>query len=312
MKEDNTPMGAARRKEPTTKKRLRLEKAKELKAKGALAKVKRAEKRKSKPGVTDPENMVEITRAPKPKTNTLLAPTKPPARYRKRQVHKSWLPTHVWHAKRSQMTLPKYPLWRFLIPLTPTEKCYRTTHRAAANRGCIAWDTSFMSTVGLEGVEASLLGLFRSIGFPEDILTCMGGHKWRRGTRAYKAWIRGRDDVEVSIAPVTIIWCATEDDPGEDINEECLKKRKRKVLLRVHPSAFFQTWNEILKVSKTQRPQVVLEDLRFELGSIEITGAASTETLVAALQPNGPISNSVRRFRRLLGLNPFTKKKACS
>ena len=41
MKEDNTPTGAARRKKPDTHKRLRLEKAKELKAKGVLKKKKR-------------------------------------------------------------------------------------------------------------------------------------------------------------------------------------------------------------------------------------------------------------------------------
>ncbi len=282
---DNTPTVTSRRRKPTPHQRLRLEKAKELKKMGALTKKKRAAK-KQKLGETDPEKMVAIDPPlPKGKKNTLATPGKPPAKFRKRQIHKSWLPTHLWHAKRARMTEPKYPLWRFAIPLTPTEKCYRTTHRAATSRGCVAWDTSYVGTIGIEGVEASLLGLLRGVGVAEGMLSGKREAKWRSGTRSWEGWVRERDGDQNWMAPVKIVWCAAEEtSPGEETAQE-KKKSKRKMLLRVHPSAFLGVWNEVLKVAKVQRPQAMVEDLRFEIGSIEVIGPASTEALISALHP---------------------------
>ena len=325
MKDDNTPTITARRRKLTPHQRLRLGKAKELKKLGAFTKKKRDESRKQKPGETDPEKMVSIApRLPKLPKDTLSEPGKPAAKFRKRQVHKAWLPTHLYHAKRAHMTPPKEPLWRFAIPLSPTDKCYRSTHRAASMRGCVAWDTSYMSTIGVEGVEASLLGLFRSVGIEEKMLAGKSGAKWRRGTRVWEGWIRERDGEKRWIAPVVVVWCLDESstEDGSELKQEkdaaladdaksanggglesgadqddvvmqeitdtpkrAAKKPKRKLLLRVHPSAFLQVWNEILKVAKIQRPPATVEDLRFEIGSIEVTGPGSTEALIGVLHP---------------------------
>lgn len=329
MKDDNTPTVTARRRKLTPHQRLRLGKAKELQKLGALTKKKRDESKKQKPGETDPEKIVLIApRLPKLPKDTLSKPERAAAKFRKRQVHKAWLPTHLYHAKRAHMTPPKEPLWRFAIPLSPTDKCYRSTHRAASMRGCVAWDTSYMSSIGVEGVEASLLGLLRSMGVEEKMLIGKVGAKWRRGTRGWEGWIRERDGEKRWYAPVAVMWClnesATEDGSGStQENEAALdddaketnkggqktgatqedvvmqeikdvpkqaanqqqKKPKRKLLLRVHPSAFLQVWNEILKVAKIQRPPVMVEDLRFEIGSIEVTGPGSTEALIGVLHP---------------------------
>ena len=289
MKDDNTPTITSRRRAPTPHQRLRLEKAQKLKAMGTLTKKKRldakTQKSQQQDGETDPAKMVSVApRPPKLKKDTLSQPSKPPARFRKRQINKSWLPTHVWHAKRARMTEPMDPLWRFAIPLTPTEKCFRTTHRAASGRGCVAWDMSYVGTIGVEGVERSLIGLLRAIGVEEGMLTGKGGAKWRRGTRGWEGWIRERDGERWWIAPVGVVWCVGEEDSegGDGIEQ---KKSKRKLLLRVHPSAFLQVWNEVLKVAKIQRPQAMVEDLRFEIGSIEITGPGTTEALIGALHP---------------------------
>jgi len=322
MRDDNTPIVTSRRRKPTPHQRLRLEKAKELKKLGALTKKKRDEPKKQKPGETDPEKMVSIApRIPNLKKDTLSKAAKPAARFRKRQVHKSWLPTHLYHAKRARMTPPKEPLWRFAIPLTPTDKCYRTTHRAASSRGCVAWDVSYMGTIGVEGVESSLLGLLRSIGLEENLLIGKQQAKWRKGTRGWQGWVRERDGEKRWIAKVGAVWC-TDDTPMEgseannvlqeategsearpqaeqnaqpgtaavlnQVAKQGKKKPKRKVLIRVHPSAFLQVWNEVLKVAKIQRPAAMVEDLRFEMGSIEITGPESTEALIGALHPTKP------------------------
>lgn len=317
MKDDNTPTVTSSRRKLTPHQRLRLDKAKELKRLGALTKKKRDEFKKQKPGEIDPEKMVSITpRVPKLKKDVLSKPAKPPAKFRKRQIHKSWLPTHLYHAKRAHMTPPKEPLWRFAIPLTPTEKCYRLTHRAATSRGCVAWDTSYMATIGVEGVEGSLLALLKSIGVDTNMLVGKREAKWRRGTRWWEGWIRERDGEKRSIAKVGVVWAldATaaegpepvipkKDSLGDQVVEDKVKVKvqqekeavhvpvatrkqkepRRKLLVRVHPSAFLQTWNEILKVAKIQRPAAKVEDLRFEIGSIEIVGPESTEALIGVL-----------------------------
>ena len=181
-----------------------------------------------------------------------------------------------------------------------------------------------MGTIGLEGVEASLLGLLRDIGVEESMLHGKREAKWRRGTRTWEGWIRGRDGERLWISRVGIAWCfnawCAEDEEGageeRQVDEEKEAKQKvgleeqsedrertevdsvgknaakkenkrprRKILMRVHPSAFLQTWNEVLKVAKIQRPQVMVEDLRFEIGSIEIIGPGGTEALIGALHP---------------------------
>jgi ribonuclease P/MRP protein subunit POP1 len=220
-------------------------------------------------------------RAKRKKHPELAKPPTPPSRFRRRQVHKSWLPTHVWHSKRATMTPPKEPLWRFALPLAPATKTYRLTHRAASLRGAVAWDMSYMATIGLEGAEASLVGLLKGMHFAEEdgarILQDRGiGRKWRDGTRVYEGWIHTREGPSPKkIAQVTVIW-------GADRNSE---SKKRTVFVRVHPSAFLQLWEEIKKVAKTQKPAVTVEDLRFEIGSIEIMGPAAAETLCSILVP---------------------------
>ncbi|KAH6618703.1 ribonuclease-like protein P complex subunit Pop1 [Boeremia exigua] len=220
--------------------------------------------------------------APKfrPKFPSLATPITPPSRFRRRQRDKTWLPTHIWHTKRARMTDPKDPLWRFAIPLAPVVKAYRLTHRAAAQRGAVAWDMSYMSTIGLEGVEDSIMGLLRGLHFGAEETEDPGqgrgrAKKWKQGTRVWEGWLHEREAKPLKrMAHVAVIWCAPEVD-----------SKRRKAFLRVHPSAFLQCWNEIVRISKVQKPVVMVEDLRFEIGSIEIMGPAAAETLCSILHP---------------------------
>lgn len=287
MKDDNTPTVTSRRRKPTSHLRLRLETAKKLQKLGVRARKKQAEAKTHGSGEAGPEETVALApRLPRLKKNNLSTPEKPPSKFRKRQVHKAWLPTHIYHAKRAHMTEPKHPFWRFAIPLAPTEKSFRKTHRAGSVRGCVAWDTSYLSTIGVEGIEASLLGLLRSLGVGESALAGKKEEKWRRGTRSWKGWVKERDKDNIWIAEVCIIWRAEDKTSGVE-NEEASKKKKprRRLLIRVHPSAFLQLWTEVLKAAKMQRPPAMVEDHRFEIGSIEVIGPGSTEALVSALQP---------------------------
>ncbi|MCJ1479325.1 hypothetical protein MMC13_008010 [Lambiella insularis] len=294
MKDDKTPTVTARSRNSTSKKRLRVKETKRLQGIAAKVRAKRAAARLEKDNREEEENSeAPALQPPRLKTGVLEKSPKPVSKFRKRQIHKAWLPTHLYHAKRAHMTPPKEPLWRFAIPLTPTEKSYRATHRAGGLRGCIAWDMSYMSIIGVEGVEASLLGVLRCLGIPEYALTTGKGRKWRQGTRSWKGWLRERDDIHAWIASANVIWCAQGEShemrkQDNITNSTGTRKEKRKLLIQVHPSAFLHLWNEILKVAKMQRPPASVEDLRFEIGAIEITGPGSTEALVGALHPVEP------------------------
>ncbi|KAI9786383.1 MAG: hypothetical protein M1839_006843 [Geoglossum umbratile] len=304
MIEDNTPTVTARRRAPSSHMRLRLETAKRL---HGLAKRAKARKKASKDAKPGPEEHSQIKARPakvkKTPRNTLANPPRPEAKFRKRQVNKTWLPTHIFHSKRAHMTPPKSPLWRFAIPITPTEKSYRPTHRATCLRGAVAWDMSYMSTIGLEGVPASIEGLLESLGLGAEEIAGGGNanarmrEKWKAGKRSWEGWLFENGGWPTKpIAPVLIVWCVLGETPKDvempDVGaEEATAKQKkakpsrRKVFIRVHPSAFLQLWNAVVAVAKTQRPLVMVEDLRFEIGSIEITGPGSTEALLGVLKP---------------------------
>ncbi|KAK8193143.1 ribonucleases P/MRP protein subunit POP1-domain-containing protein [Phyllosticta capitalensis] len=285
MVEDNTPTVQSRRRKPSGHMRLRLDNVKRLQILSAKAKAK---KTKMESGAGAEEDAAESsdkiqTRKARVKTQHLKNPPTPPARYRKRQLNKQWLPTHMFHTKRAHMTPPKEPLWRFAIPMAPTLKCYRPSHRAAVTRGAIAWDMSYMATIGLRGREENIQKLLKDLGVDSEGLRQMRGQKWRNGTRAWQGWLSEKTSTtQRPIAPVTIIWqsVSTQDVDMKDADAS-EKSSKRSLFVRVHPSAFMQLWKHIRKLS----PPVSVEDLRFEIGSIEITGPGATEALNGILEP---------------------------
>lgn len=297
MVEDNTPTVTARRRKASRHMRLRLETVKKIRAMGAKRKSKKEEAEGGKVTVTsgttsDDASKTEQpgvvrTRAPKVKKATLTEPPIAKAKFRKRQMHKSWLPTHIFHTKRARMTPPKEPLWRFAIPMTPTAKSYRPTHRTASERGALCWDVSYMSTISLTGRETSITGMLKQLGVGENdsSVWTAKGKKWRDGKRVMEFLLHEREIPHSPIAPVTVIWCAS-------VSAESEEKCKRQVMLRVHPSAFLQLWEEVLRVAKIAIPAVMVEDLRFEMGSIDVTGPASTEALLSALWPTLPSEQS--------------------
>ena len=311
MREDNTPVVKASRRRPDTSRGwLRAETAKRLEVLGERARQKREKKASNTSEVlgVDPNYAVHVEpRKPRIKmqNGALSCPPKPPSKFRKRQLNKTWLPTHMFHSKRARMTEPKAPFWRFALPLTPTEKSYRPTHRASELRGAVGWDTSYMSTIGLQSSEESITSLLQLLGVVGDEAWGRKGAKWRKGVRSWQGWVY-ENVTENPIAPVTIIWCAQGMSESSDISGAGAANKtkhgsiksgaggKRAVMIRVHPSAFLQLWTKSLQIGKRQRPQVMVEDLRFEIGSIEITGPGSTEALQSTLWPFG-ITNKLER-----------------
>lgn len=311
MVEDNTPTVTSRRRKPTRHMRLRLETVKKLRALGS--KRKEAKEKSADSNITvrpveqtvRPETKVDAAvkaRTPRIKKAKLTAPPKPKAKFRKRQIDKTWLPTHMFHAKRARMTTPKEPLWRFAIPLTPTAKSYRPTHRAASEKGAIAWDMSYMSTISLDGQQRSIEGMLKALCFsPVSSSDDPWGSKcerWRNGITMMEGIIFEREAPHKPIAPTAAIW-STLSAPKFSGPDELVAKRNRKLMLRMHPSAFPQVWEELVRLGKVAKPQVSVEDLRYEIGSIEVAGAGATEALVGALWPSTDSATSIAQIAKV-------------
>ena len=333
MKDDNTPTIKANKRKPTS--------SRERIREDTIMRLDALRMRRGSPLPTG--GLAGRKPRPKLRKGALNKPPMPISKYGKRQMYKTWLPTHIYHAKRAKMTKPTKPLWRFAIPLTPTEKSYRPTHRAGGANGALCWDMSYISTIGLEGPAQGIVKVMRLLGVTTDEAWGKPGRKWREGKRSWNGWM-SRDDKggRKMIGLATIIWCGQEQplpkkepeqplpkkEPEQPLpkkeSEQPLPKKKpdsqeaerrqkppqRRALIRVHPAAFLELWDEILRISKMQRPVVRVEDLRFEIGSIEMTGPGSTETLLGVLHPyDNPTSpgNQVdaQTFKALGGLtNP--------
>lgn len=72
--------------------------------------------------------------------------------------NKTWLPTHIWHAKRFHMV----NIWGYRLPNTPTLKSFRPAYRAAA-RKAIVNDISHFSTLELLGQRDDIIRLLSRV-----------------------------------------------------------------------------------------------------------------------------------------------------
>lgn len=71
--------------------------------------------------------------------------------YNKRQTVKSWLETHIWHAKRFHMT----EKWGYKLANFPNDKSFRANYRAVAKH-CLIQDLSFLNCIEIKGPQELL------------------------------------------------------------------------------------------------------------------------------------------------------------
>ncbi|KAK6348764.1 hypothetical protein TWF730_009535 [Orbilia blumenaviensis] len=190
------------------------------------------------------------------------------SRYRKRQRHKTWLPTHIWCAKRARMVCK----WGFSLAETPNLKSYRPTYRAATRDGCIAVDTSYYATILLEGREGDLKRSLLKFLPPRDLAVV--GRSVVSGELARSTWMFEEGQwPNGALAPIHIFWCPNE--PLDAAKEQ--HQNLRKVVLRVHPSS----WEEVWSVAKacTAASNCTCKSLRFEVGSIGLVGPRTADIL---------------------------------
>lgn len=310
MEQDSTPtVNAKNRKHKTSRARVRAH----LRADTALRLGKLAERKKrqrllkkGKDGRLDETTIQTRLARPKIKRNTPNEPVITARKFRKRQLDKAWLPTHLWHTKRATMTPPKQPMWRFAIPLTPQQKCYRPTHRVLREKGAIAWDMSYMSTISLNGIERSVTQVLKAIGLTSESFWDERGKKWRSGASHWNGTLtRSSNLASKMIGPTTILWDPIQQE--EDVEMDDQKKTTRRLFIRLHPSIFLETFTELVRLAKGLTPRPHVEDLRHEIGSIEVTGPDSTEALLGVLKPyhkSNVRHDHAAKWESLAGITP--------
>lgn len=190
-----------------------------------------------------------------------LAPRPTGKRYSNRQKSAVWLPTHVWHMKRAHTEAR----WGFKVPLRPTLKFYRATHRISDEiEAGMAWDTSYFATIAVHGERDALEQLVSKHFAHATKLIYTSGQKTWQGM--------------IEEGPVLLYW-----------QPACL-------IVHAHPELFETLWNMFQDFER--------HDCRYSIGSIELMGKRALSTLATCLKPHpkcGERASATWRALRLVG-----------
>ncbi|KAJ7288398.1 POP1-domain-containing protein [Mycena rebaudengoi] len=242
----------------------------------------------------------------------------------KRQCDKSWLETHIWHAKRMRME----DMWGYRLAVTPTEKSFRPSHRASVH-GAILHDASYQSLIQLKGPE----NILRSIldGCCDLQGPGPGAKRYLPGARTIDTHVYEPTLYPFGlIGPATIIWRPLSVAPKPSVQGDAsassaanagTQKRtgkgkgkeraaadqpsdpdavSRTVWIRTHPAVSKEVFAALQKYASlmldatrkaapanTQIDElgVELEELTGQVNAFEIMGPKSNQVLKGALSP---------------------------
>ncbi|KIK93095.1 hypothetical protein PAXRUDRAFT_829342 [Paxillus rubicundulus Ve08.2h10] len=232
----------------------------------------------------------------------------------KRQRDKTWLETHIWHAKRAKMEC----MWGYRLAATPTEKAFRPSHRASVH-GSILHDASYYATIELKGPQDLLHAALETCCDP----LASGMKRCMTGGRACETHVYKHDSYPFDLlGPITII-CqpvssesesspasdppvphakgkgkGKEKKPQTDNHSSGTKNRTRVIWVRTHPAVFEDVFEALktsasyaLHKSKEKDPkahaEIEIADLRGSVNAFEIMGPMSSQVIKGALSPVG-------------------------
>lgn len=200
----------------------------------------------------------------------------------RRQSDKSWLETHIWHAKRMKME----NMWGYRLAVTPTEKAFRPSHRAAVH-GSILHDASYLGLIELKGVESTIDIVLSQCCDPSGPLKTLSN-----GSRACHTHIYQPGQFPLGlICPVTVLWRPVSEQDSASNN-------MRTLWIQCHPAPFSTVYaalhtsisdalEQLQAGSPTSAPVegVEMADLRGRVNVFDIVGPRSSQVLHGALHP---------------------------
>ncbi|CAE6421566.1 unnamed protein product [Rhizoctonia solani] len=211
--------------------------------------------------------------------------------FAKRQRKKTWLETHLWHAKRMHMR----DIWGYRLAERPTAKSYRPSHRAAVH-GSTLNDVSYVATLEVAGKVDSIVYILKQccdlggIGpwaarYMSGARTCQT-HMYEFGT-----WPRGL------IGPATAFW-----KPEAVTDSKTTSESATRILwIRIHPAMLQDALSSLKialgQISEEDRPEIA--DLSGDINAFELVGPRTNQVIHGALKPAGPRSE-VKQFWQAL------------
>ncbi|KAM0789941.1 hypothetical protein ACM66B_006781 [Microbotryomycetes sp. NB124-2] len=213
---------------------------------------------------------------PKPKTRNMLGKKRifkfvnRADVLKRRQRFKTWLETHMWHAKRMHMI----NIWGHRLATKPTMKAFRSSYRASKH-GVLVHDASYYQYITLSGTFDALGAVLSRVcdshgPQPASKRYCHGQREC--ATILYKTSERRTGQ----IGPVSLIWDAPASDDVLD----------RKVLLRVHPAMAQQAASAVRSAAlETSKRGVTITLHEKEFLTFEVTGKRATEVVKSVLKP---------------------------
>ncbi|KAL0960688.1 hypothetical protein HGRIS_005715 [Hohenbuehelia grisea] len=226
----------------------------------------------------------------------------------RRQKEKTWLETHIWHAKRMHME----NMWGYRLAVQPTEKSFRPSHRASVH-GSILHDASYMSLIELKGPQNVLELILKYCCDPQG--AGPGTKRFVAGSRVNDTRIYTPDMFPHGlIAPASILWRPDSAPPSSGNSTQQQKastaKGKQKattpiprvVWIRCHPASYDaiigvlqQCTSRVMKVAGgnvgTPETEVEIADLRGEVNMFEIMGPKANQVIKGAFTPSSACKN---------------------
>ncbi|KZP33575.1 POP1-domain-containing protein [Athelia psychrophila] len=243
----------------------------------------------------------------------------------KRQREKTWLETHIWHAKRMKMR----DMWGYRLAIHPTEKSFRPSHRASIH-GSILHDASYHSLIELKGPENMLKNVLDACCDAQG--PGPGAKRFLTGSRTQETQFYKPHSYPFDlVGPITVMWKPTvalnapqlskktpAPAPGSDPTHKAKRKGKqaqpqtesssteevanppiRTVWIRTHPAVFDDVFSGLqhsasLVLQNLPTPpgtaaapstEIEIADLRENVNVFEIMGPKSNQVLKGALTP---------------------------
>ncbi|CAE6531767.1 unnamed protein product [Rhizoctonia solani] len=200
--------------------------------------------------------------------------------FAKRQQNKSWLETHLWHAKRMHMS----DIWGYRLAERPTAKSYRPSHRAAVH-GSTLNDVSYMVTLEVTGEVESIISILKQccdlggVG-PWAARYAPGARVCQTHIYEVGAWPEGL------IGPATVFW-----KPESPIDTATsIRPTNRALWIRIHPSTLKDTLSSLKSASEqipdAHRPEIT--DLSGDINTFELVGPRTSQVIHGALKLADP------------------------
>ncbi|GAB6033483.1 Ribonucleases P/MRP protein subunit pop1 [Chamberlinius hualienensis] len=156
--------------------------------------------------------------------------------YNRRQRKFIWLETHIWHAKRFNMT----PKWGYKVPIYPSDKSWRACYHGS-QRAALIQDLSYMCCIQLSGSSHAILEKLRLLTNTDCGLT-LASVMSRSGNRECSCVIYHRDSYPYgAICNVTFFWRPNTSQDGSSL------------WMWSHPSSFDELLSELISTFAVER-----------------------------------------------------------